>query len=105
MLSGVLLWKLPGSKSWNNALRHFIWMSAPTYFFGWRAAKRMGDAHEYGQTSIDSQKDQYNNRVARNFVAISYNRSWMRYYANRGYLFQYLYSADSWLYNNGYLKK
>ncbi len=35
-------------------------------------------------------------------VAIRYR---MRYYANRGYLFQYLYSAGSWLYNNGYLKK
>ncbi|MFI9152309.1 DNRLRE domain-containing protein [Streptomyces sp. NPDC053367] len=105
MLSGVLLWKLPGSKSRNNALRHFIWMAALTYFFGWRAAKRLGDAHEYGQTSRDSRKDQYNNRVARNFVASSYNRSWMRYYANRGYLFQYLYRAGSWLYSNGYLAR
>ncbi|MFD9242105.1 hypothetical protein ACFV0D_09265 [Streptomyces sp. NPDC059556] len=59
-LSGVLLWKLPGSKSRNNALRHFIRMSALTYFFGARAAKRLGDVHEYGQTSTDSQKDQEN---------------------------------------------
>ncbi|WP_416069504.1 RHS repeat domain-containing protein [Streptomyces sp. FL07-04A] len=56
LLSGVLLWRLPGSKSRNNALRHFIWQAALTYFFGWRAAKRLGDAHEYGQTSRDSPK-------------------------------------------------
>ncbi|WP_143674228.1 MULTISPECIES: hypothetical protein [Streptomyces] len=83
----------------------FIWQAALTYFFGRRAAKRLGDAHEYGQTSRDSRKDQYNNRVARNFVGSSYNRYWMNYYNSRGYLFQYLYSAGSWLYSHGYLKK
>ncbi|MDX5569699.1 hypothetical protein PYK79_49355 [Streptomyces sp. ID05-04B] len=31
------------------------------------------------------------------------NRYWMRYYNSRGYLFQYLYSAGSWLYSHGYL--
>ncbi|GGX82505.1 RHS repeat protein [Streptomyces fructofermentans] len=104
-LSGILLWKLPGSKSRNNALRHFIWQAALTYFFGWRAAKRLGDAHEYGQTSKDSRKDQRNNAVARAFATHSYYRYWMRYYANRGYLFQYLYAAGSWYYSHGYLAR
>lgn len=76
---------------------------------GARAAKRLGDAHEWGDkcrgTRCDTYKDQYNNRQARIFASSSYNRYWMRYYNKRGYLLQYLYRVADWLYWNRYLKR
>ncbi|MFE2279388.1 RHS repeat-associated core domain-containing protein [Streptomyces sp. NPDC059454] len=104
-LSGILLWNIGTSKSRNNAVRHFIWQAALTFYFGAAAAKRLGDAHEYGDRSRDSRKDQYNNRQARAFVGSSWNRRQMVYYNNRGRLLQYLYSVGNWLYNRGYLAR
>ncbi|MFD3499115.1 RHS repeat-associated core domain-containing protein [Streptomyces sp. NPDC058678] len=104
-LSGILLWNIGTSKSRNNAVRHFIWQAALTFFFGAAAAKRLGDAHEYGDHSRDSRKDQYNNRQARAFVGSSWNRRQMVYYNSHGRLLQYLYTVGNWLYNRGYLAR
>ncbi|MDW8807645.1 sugar-binding protein [Streptomyces scabiei] len=104
-LSGILLWNIGTSKSRNNAVRHFIWQAALTFFFGAAAAKRLGDAHEYGDHSRDSRKDQYNNRQARAFVGSSWNRRQMVYYNTHGRLLQYLYTVGNWLYNRGFLAR
>jgi RHS repeat-associated protein len=49
-----------------NALRHAYWQGAITMAFGEKSAKRIGDAHEYGEKSIDSLIDLYNNDISRN---------------------------------------
>ncbi|MEU0431692.1 DNRLRE domain-containing protein [Streptomyces sp. NPDC006290] len=107
-LSGILSWNITTNKGRRNAVRHFIWQASLTYFFGARAAKRLGDAHEWGEKCTprhcDTGRDQYNNRVARVFESSSWNRSQTRYWLNRGQLFQYLYNIGNWLYRNRYLK-
>ncbi len=42
----------------NNAIRHFMWLANLTFHFGARAAKRLEDAHERGETGRDTQIDQ-----------------------------------------------
>ncbi|MFE9468944.1 RHS repeat-associated core domain-containing protein [Streptomyces virginiae] len=70
-ISGMLLATFrSGAK--NSAIRHFMWQASLTFYFGARAAKRLGDAHEWGQTGRDTQIDQHNNSVARSFAV----RNW-----------------------------
>lgn len=47
-ISGALLATF-GKGRVNNAIRHFMWQTSLTFFFGARAAKRLGDAHEWGR--------------------------------------------------------
>ncbi|MFJ4792616.1 DNRLRE domain-containing protein [Kitasatospora purpeofusca] len=72
-ISGIAL-KMTGGGARNNATRHFMWQSALTFFFGYYAAKRIGDAHEYGEKCprsgrCDTDIDKHNNSVARNFAS------------------------------------
>ncbi|MFJ3757727.1 DNRLRE domain-containing protein [Streptomyces sp. NPDC090080] len=107
-LSGILSWNITGNHGRRNAVRHFIWQASLTYFFGWNAAERIGNAHEWGERCprrgrCDTVVDQHNNRVARLFESSSWNRGQTRYWLNRGLLFQYLYTIGSYLYRYGYL--
>ncbi|NEB90593.1 DNRLRE domain-containing protein [Streptomyces bauhiniae] len=107
-LSGVLSWNIKGNRGRRNAVRHFIWQASLTYFFGWNAAERIGNAHEWGERCprhgrCDTRVDQHNNRVARIFESSSYNRRQTRYWLNRGLLLQYLYQVGSYLFRYGYL--
>ncbi|MEU2618112.1 DNRLRE domain-containing protein [Streptomyces sp. NPDC007157] len=106
-LSGILSLNIKTNKGRRNAVRHFIWQATLTYFFGATAAKRIGDAHEYGEKCTprhcDTGRDQHNNRVARIFESSSWNRSQTRYWLNRGLLLQYLYNVGNYLYHYGYL--
>ncbi|MGY6027059.1 DNRLRE domain-containing protein [Streptomyces spinosirectus] len=107
-LSGILSLNIKGNHGRRNAIRHFIWQASLTYFFGAAAAKRIGNAHEWGEKCprhgrCDTKVDQHNNRVARIFESSSYNRRQTRYWLNRGLLLQYLYSVGSYLYRYGYL--
>jgi len=49
----------------SNALRHCYWQARLTMQNGSGPAKSIGDAHEYGEDSCDSKKDQYNNGIGR----------------------------------------
>lgn len=70
-ISGMLLATFrSGAK--NNVIRHFMWQASLTFYFGARAAKGLGDAHEWGQTGRDTHIDQHNNSVARIFAV----RNW-----------------------------
>ncbi|WP_280880315.1 RHS repeat-associated core domain-containing protein [Streptomyces pseudovenezuelae] len=107
-LSGILSWNIKGNHGRRNAIRHFIWQASLTYFFGWNAAERIGNAHEWGEKCprhgrCDTKVDQHNNRVARIFESSSWNRRTTRYWLNRGLLFQYLYQVGSYLFRYGYL--
>jgi RHS repeat-associated protein len=107
-LSGILSWNIKGNHGRRNAVRHFIWQASLTYFFGAAAAKKIGNAHEWGERCprhgrCDTKVDQHNNRVARIFESNSYNRRQTRYWLNRGLLFQYLYQVGSYLFRYGYL--
>lgn len=78
--------KMTGGGARNNATRHFMWQSALTFFFGYYAAKRIGDAHEYGETCprtgrCDTNIDKHNNSVARSFAS-----SWGWWYMFRSYI-------------------
>ncbi len=35
-----------GDRGRRNAVRHFIWQAGLTYFSGWNAAERIGNARE-----------------------------------------------------------
>jgi RHS repeat-associated protein len=49
-----------------NAARHAAWSSKMAREFGPKKAKRIGNLHELGEeNTIDSKKDQYNNRIGR----------------------------------------
>ncbi|MFD5589649.1 DNRLRE domain-containing protein [Streptomyces sp. NPDC127063] len=107
-LSGILSLHIKGNHGRRNAIRHFIWQASLTYFFGAKAAKRIGDAHEWGERCprhgrCDTKVDQHNNHVARVFESSSYNRRQTRYWVNRGLLLQYLYQVGAYLYRYGYL--
>jgi len=102
-----LSWNITGNRGRRYAARHFIWQATLTYFFGAKAAKRIGDAHEWGEKCTprhcDTGRDQHNNQVARIFESSSWNHRQTRYWLNRGLLFQYLYNVGNWLYFHGYL--
>ncbi|MFD8886804.1 DNRLRE domain-containing protein [Streptomyces erythrochromogenes] len=70
-ISGMLLATFRKGRV-NNAIRHFMWQTSLTFFFGARAAKRLGDAHEWGESGDDTKIDQHNNSVARSFAV----RNW-----------------------------
>ncbi|MER5309236.1 DNRLRE domain-containing protein [Streptomyces sp. NPDC002773] len=105
----VMALQMTGRGARNNAIRHFIWQASLTFFFGARAAKRLGDAHEWGETckrwdrSCDTYKDQHNNRQARTFASSWWNSHEMARFNRRGQLLGYLYAAGDWLYRNKYL--
>lgn len=99
-ISGALLATFRKGRE-NNAIRHFMWQASLTFYFGARAAKRLGDPHEWGQTGLDTEIDQHNNRVARSFAVRNfwsmltwyyYGCFWAglyyyaRHYINKGYL-------------------
>ncbi|KJK53508.1 hypothetical protein UK14_06675 [Streptomyces sp. NRRL F-4428] len=69
----------------NNAIRHFTWQTSQTVFFGARAAKRLGDAHEWGESGYDTKIDQHNNSVARSFAV----RNWWS-------MLRWYYSGSFW---------
>lgn len=57
-LSGILSWNIKGNRGRGNrgrgnairhCIRHFIRQAGPTYFFGWNAAERLGNAQEAGE--------------------------------------------------------
>jgi len=107
-LSGILSMNIKGNHGRRNAVRHFIWQASLTFFFGAAAAKRIGDAHEWGEKCprhgrCDTKVDQHNNRVARTFESSSWNRKQTRYWHDREQLIQYLYAVGNYLYRYGYL--
>ncbi|MEU9236117.1 DNRLRE domain-containing protein [Streptomyces subrutilus] len=106
-ISGFLLAILPGSKPFNNAVRHFMWQASLTFFYGARAAKRLGDAHEWGETctrsKCDTGKDQHNNWIARRFASNWWNSYVMWLWYIRGTLFINLYYVGRYYYNKGWL--
>lgn len=69
-LSGALLATFRKGR-YNNAIRHFMWQASLTFSFGARAAKRLGDAHEWGESGPDTRIDQHNNSVARSYLCTS----------------------------------
>ncbi|APU43763.1 RHS repeat-associated core domain-containing protein [Streptomyces sp. TN58] len=69
----------------NNAIRHFMWQTSLTVFFGARAAKRLGDAHEWGESGYDTKIDQHNSSVARSFAV----RNWWS-------MLRWYYSGSFW---------
>jgi len=59
-----------------NAVRHFIWMGLLYFSVGKSAAKRLGDAHEYGLATNgtakerkDSARDKANNKFSLNYFS------------------------------------
>lgn len=48
-----------------NAARHMYWMMLITSRYGPKVAEAVGDAHEAGESSLDSLIDQYHNKLAR----------------------------------------
>ncbi|WP_420717809.1 DNRLRE domain-containing protein [Streptomyces sp. XY152] len=107
-ISGMAL-RMTGRGRRNNAIRHFMWQASLTFLYGARAAKRLGDAHEWGEKCprrgrCDTRTDQFNNRQARAFASSSWNRREMARFHRRGQLLGYLYAVGDWLYRRGYLK-
>ncbi|WP_146228929.1 hypothetical protein [Streptomyces sp. NWU339] len=93
----------------NNAIRHFLWQASLTFLYGARAAKRLGDAHEWGEECprrgrCDTRTDQFNSRQARAFASSSWNRREMTRFHGRGQLLGHLYNVGDWLYRRGYLE-
>ncbi|MFC7931815.1 hypothetical protein [Streptomyces cinereoruber] len=86
----------------NNAIRQFMWQTSLTFFFGARAAKRLGDAHEWGESCTDTKIDQHNNSVARSFAV----RNWwsmLRWYYSGSFWWNLRHYALVYI-NKGYLK-
>ncbi|MCX5214893.1 DNRLRE domain-containing protein [Kitasatospora sp. NBC_00240] len=110
-ISGIAL-AMTGSGARNNAVRHFMWQSALTFFFGYYSAKRIGDAHEYGETCprsgrCDTAVDKHNNNIARNFASSWYGWRYMAVnYFWYGGLWSMMYGLRSmgrYLYDRGIL--
>lgn len=88
-------------------MRHFMWQAALAFKTGYRAAKRIGDAHEYGLSQFredraDSARDLDNNRTARTWA--KNNMSQISRAFRRGGimgLMGLLYSVGMQLYNRG----
>ncbi|WP_432215530.1 DUF6973 domain-containing protein [Streptomyces subrutilus] len=101
-ISGMLLATFRKGRT-NNAIRHFMWQSSLTFFFGARAAKRLGDAHEWGQSGDDTKIDQHNNSVARYF-ATKYRWAMTAWYYSGWFWTNLYYMARLYL-QWGYLKR
>lgn len=87
-----------------NAVRHFMWQSALTFFFGTGAAKRLGDAHEYGLSktnqAADSRRDQRNNVISRRWASHHMSSMFNASFYLLGPLMRYLFKKGKQLYDN-----
>ncbi|WP_308430975.1 RHS repeat-associated core domain-containing protein, partial [Kitasatospora griseola] len=103
-LSNILKKIAPGGHGRDNAIRHFMWQSALTLYFGAAAAKRLGDAHEYGEHGEDHNIDVFNNNVARNYARSYWFRKRMKAAISRRQFFEVLYQQADRVYNSGALR-
>jgi hypothetical protein len=73
LISLMALNMFPKDTNRGNAVRHFVWQVALSYFVGTRAAKSIGDAHDWdlirfgGRTARDSRRDLANNVISRSW--------------------------------------
>jgi len=92
-----------------NAVRHFIWQGAMTYYVGFAAAAAVGASHEVGEAvgiSSDSSKDKYNNRVGRRWATVHDTQlKWKNFFGGMSSVVAYLKRAGRILYRQRKLKR
>lgn len=103
-LSDIVRSVASGGHGPENAIRHFMWQAARTLYFGAVAAKRLGDAHEYGERGDGHEIDLHNNDAARITAQGYWFRKRMKAAISRNRLFEALYAQASNMYKYGSLR-
>lgn len=90
-----------------NAVRHFIWQSALSFYFGLAKAAQLGYAHEYNlyrysDERADSNRDLANNAIARYWARSHMWQMWSYSLNGTAYLMSRLYYIGRSLYAHGW---
>ncbi|MEO5875060.1 MAG: RHS repeat-associated core domain-containing protein [Streptosporangiaceae bacterium] len=82
VMAALYAQRTKGSSGMRNAVRHFMWQGALTYYLGKKAAIRLGGMHEVFEEGSDTAVDQHNNARARK-SASSNQGVWVLNWANQ----------------------